>query len=314
MQQYWEITHERAIDTQAVWGMQLLFELNNLTRTQHGTLTDSLPALAQTRDNKENDLTETLAAKHDLFAKLVSLIVRVPGLIDGLLEDDDPLKEQLDAIYAIDSDASEQAALRRSRLLLPLWTDVDAARAAAVPPKPALSLNYQGADVMVADFSTTIDAALTVQKTEAERQRDVTNAKTALRAADRKLDRGNKRWYQAWLLTFPVGTPEGDAAQSQITTEHGASDPLVLPILSATPLPDHTVDLQFDPNGGDHATVKELQYQLPGELEFGHSTPLTGNAMTVGPFTPGITVVLRTRVSNSNPGYVTSDAITVVVQ
>lgn len=314
MQQYWEITHERAVDTQAVWGMQPTFELNNLTRTQHGTLTDSLPVLAQTRDNKENDLTEALAAKHDQFAKLVNLIIRVPGLIDGLLDDEDPLKEQLDAIYGVDADASEHAGLRRGRLLLPLWTDVNTARAAAVPPKAALTLDYQATPVAVADFSATMDAALAAQKTEAEKQRDVTNAKSALRTADRKLDRGNKRWYQSWLLAYPVGTPEGDAAQSQITTEQGVADAQVLSIQSATPMPDHTVDLQFDPNGGDHATVKELQYQLPGEPEFGHSTPITGNSMIVGPFTPGITVSFRTRVSNSNPGFVTSDVVSVVVQ
>lgn len=314
MQEYWEITHERAVDTQAVWEMQPTFELNNLTRTQHGTLTDSLPVLAQTRDNTENDLTDALAAKHDLFAKLVNLANRVPGLIDGLLEDDDPLKEQLDAIYGIDADASENAGLRRGRLLLPLWTDVNTARAAVVPPKAGLTLDYQGTPVAIADFSATIDAALAAQKTETEKQRDVTNAKSALRAADRKLDRGNKRWYQAWLLAYPVGTPEGNAAQSQIITGGGTAQAEALAILSATALPDHTVLLQLDPNGGQRATVKELQYQLPGEPDFGHSTPITGNTMIVGPFTAGITVSFRTRVSNSNPGFVTSAVVSVVVQ
>ena len=49
MNEYWEITHGRAVATQAVWGMQPAFELNNLTLTQHGTLTDSLPTLAGPR-------------------------------------------------------------------------------------------------------------------------------------------------------------------------------------------------------------------------------------------------------------------------
>jgi len=38
MKEYWEITHDRAVPTQAVWGLQPAFELNNLTRAQHGTL------------------------------------------------------------------------------------------------------------------------------------------------------------------------------------------------------------------------------------------------------------------------------------
>jgi hypothetical protein len=312
MNEYWEITHERAVATQGVWGMQPAFELNNLTRTQHGTLTDSLPVLAQTRDNKENDLTEALAAKHDVFAKLENLAIRVPGLIDGLLDDDDDLKEQLDAIYGIDPAASENATLRRSRQLLPLWTDVDAARAAAVPPKPALTVDYQGAPVAVADFSATIDLAIAKQKIEAEKQRDVTNAKSALRTADRKLDRGNKRWYVAWLKAYPVGTPEGDAAASQVPTEQGTAQAQVLPILSAVAQPDHTVIVTLDPAGGLHATTKELQYQLPGEPEFGHSTPIIANQLTVGPFTAGVSVSFRIRVSNSNPGFVTSPVVAVI--
>jgi hypothetical protein len=312
MNEYWEITHARAVATQAVWGMQPTFELNNLTRTQHGTLTDSLPTLAQTRDNKENDLTDALAAKHTVFDKLQNLAIRVPGLIDGLLDDDDDLKEQLDAIYGIDPAASENSALRRARVILPLWTDVNTARAAAVPPKPALTVDYLGAPVAVADFSATIDLAIAKQKTEAEKQRDVTNAKSALRTADRKTDRANKRWYQAWLTAYPVGTPEGDAAVAQIPTEQGTAQAQVLPILSATAQPDHTVIVALDPAGGAHATTKELQYQLPGEPEFGHSTPITGNQLTAGPFTAGASVSFRTRVANSNPGFVTSPVVTVI--
>ena len=312
MNEYWEITHTRGVATQAVWAMQPAFELNNLTLTQHGTLVDSFPVLAQTRDNKENDLTDALAAKHDVFDKLSNIAGRMPGLIDGLLEDDDPLTEQLDAIYAIDADASENSALRRARQLLPLWTDVNAARAAAVPPKPPLTVDYQGVAVTVADFSATIDAALAAQKTEAEKQRDVTNAKTALRAADRKLDRADKRWYQAWLKAYPPGTPEGNAAQSQIPTEQGVPQAEMLAILSAVAQPDHSFVVTFDPNGGDHAATKELQYQLAGEPEFGHSTPITGNSMTVGPFAAGVTVSFRTLVSNSNPGFVTSPVVAAV--
>jgi len=73
------------------------------------------------------------------------------------------------------------------------------------------------------------------------------------------------------------------------------------------------VTVAFDPDGGDNATTKELQYQLPGEPEFGHATPITGNSMTVGPFDPGVTVTFRTRVSNSHPGVVTSPPVAVVV-
>ena len=309
MNEYWEITHGRGVATQAVWGMQPTFELNNLTRTQHGTLTDSLPVLAQGRDDAENNLTDALAAKHDVFEKLSNLAIRVPGVIDGLLDDDDDLKEQLDAIYGVDVTTSENSVLRRARLVSPFWTDVDAARAAAVPPKPALTIDYQGTTIGLAEFTATINAALAAQKTEAEKQRLVTNTKSALRSADRKLDRGNKRWYKAWVKAFPAGTPEGDAALSQVPTEQGVLQAVVLLILSAVAQPNHTVIVTLDPAGGAHATTKELQYMLPGETEFGHATPITANSMTVGPFAAGASVSFRTRVSNSNPGVVTSPVV-----
>jgi hypothetical protein len=43
-----------------------------------------------------------------------------------------------------------------------------------------------------------------------------------------------------------------------------------------TALADHTVRVNLDPAGGAHATTKELQYLLPGEADFGHSTAITG--------------------------------------
>lgn len=312
MKEYWNITYDRAVPTQVVWGMQAAFELNNFTRTQHGTLTDSLPTLAQARDTAENNLTDALAAKHTVFNKLKNLAVRVPGLLDGLLADEDELKEQLDAIFAVDADLSENHILRRCRLIVPLWTDVNTARAAAVPPKAALTIDYQGTAIAVADFSTAMSDAITAQKTEAEKQRLVTNAKSALRAADRKLDRANKRWYQAWLKAYPEGTPEGDAALADIPTEQGTAQAQKIDIDTLTPLADHTVRVNLDPNGGAHATTKELQTMLPGETEFGHTIPITGNEMIIGPYAVGITVTVRTRVANSNPGTVTCTPQSVV--
>ena len=181
-----------------------------------------------------------------------------------------------------------------------------------MPPKPPLTVDYQGTAIGVAEFAALINAALAAQKTEAEKQRLVTNAKSALRSADRKLDRGNKRWYKAWVKAYPAGTPEGDAALSQVPTEQGVAVPSVLAILSATPLADHRVTITLDPSGGAHATTKELQTMLPGETEFGHATPITANSMTVGPFAAGASISFRTRVSNSNPGVVTSPAVAAI--
>ena len=314
MNEYFDITHTRGNQTQAVWGMKPAFELSALTRTQHGILSDSIPTLAQGRDDAENNLTTAITDKTVLFTKQASIATRLPGMMDGMLDDDDPLKDQLDAIYAIETHLSEAHILRRCRLVLPFWTDVNAARAAQVPAKPPVTLDYLAeVGVDVNNFASTIAAALVSQKTEAEKQRLVTNAKSALRTADRKTDRANKRWYKAWLKAYPVGTPEGDAAASQITTEAGTADAQALEILTLTPLPAHTIRVNLDPAGGAHATTKTLHYKLPGETEFGHATQITGLELIIGPFPEGVTVSVRTLVSNSNAGTVSSAIKSAVV-
>ena len=96
-------------------------------------------------------------------------------------------------------------------------------------------------------------------------------------------------------------------------TEQGVAHAAPLEILTLTPLLNHTLKANLDPAAGAHATTKELQYQLPGEPEFGQSTPITGHELIVGPLSAGASVTFRTRVANSNPGTVTSVLKAVVV-
>jgi len=67
MKEYWEITHDRGDETQAVWSMKPGFELNNLTITDHQMLNDSIEGLVDTRNLKEGQLTDSLSAKKAAF-------------------------------------------------------------------------------------------------------------------------------------------------------------------------------------------------------------------------------------------------------
>ena len=59
-------------------------------------------------------------------------------------------------------------------------------------------------------------------------------------------------------------------------------------------------------------------YQLPGEPDFGHSTPIAhvvgGNRapQTIGPFTQGTVVLMRTRGANSGTGVVLGDVVSAI--
>jgi hypothetical protein len=311
MKEFWEITYERGIATNAVWAMQPAFELRGLTSTQHSDNVGTLPELAQVVADKEGDLSDAYESRNDYFAKLTSLIVRVPGVIDGMLTEDDDLHGQLDGIYSIDGQSSLASALRRARLVAPLWEDFNAQLAAATPPKPAFTIDYKqpGSDlppvtVTQADFAALIgncEAALT---SVAGVNRSVTNAKSALASLDKRVDRDNKRWYKAWVKNYPEGTPEGDAALSQIPAEQGTPEPNALEISSVDSHTNHTATINYPATGGEHATTLELLYKLPDEEDFGHAVPVTRPSQVVGPFPAGTVVIFVTRVSNSTPGVV----------
>lgn len=321
MKEYWEITYERGMQTLAVWYLDSAFEITGTTMAQHQTRVTSLQDLADTRTAAELSLSNAREAARDLFAELADLNVRLPGSLDGILADDDDLHGQLDLIYAVPLNVSEAQTLRRARRVKGLWTAYNARLAALTPPKPALTIDYQQAGsinppetVALADFEGLIDDALAAQTTDEDRQREVSTAKSNLRATERRVDRDNKRWYKAWTKKFPEGTVKGDAARSQITTEHGTLEPTPLPIESAVLQSGsgNQVLVTFS-SGGLHATTKELLYKLPADNDYGHTVPITGATMTAGPFTGGQTVSFRTRVSNSHPGVVWGDPVAVAI-
>jgi hypothetical protein len=300
--------------------MQPSFELRGLSATQHAANVINLPVLAQTLAEREGDLSDSYESRDGIFEQVTDLIVRVPGVIEGMLTVDDYLHGQLDAIYSINAQNSFAGTLRRARLVAPLWEDFNSQLTGETPPKPALTIDYRqpGSDlppvtVSQADFAAYIGTCEAALASVAESQRSVTNAKSALSALEKKVDRDNKRWYQAWLKKYPEGTPEGDAALSQIPTEQGVPEANPLEIDSLHANPNHTVTVNYPQTGGEHATTLELLYKLPDEEDFGHSVPVARPSQVAGPFPAGTAVTFVTRGSNSNPGVVLGTPKTVVV-
>ena len=289
--------------------MQPTFEIRGLTLAEHRANVESLPVMDATCTTKELALTHAITARTTIFATLRDLNVRVPGVISGALEDHDGLHADLDKIFAITPGASLESDLKRAKEVHSLWTAYNAQLAALTPPKPALTLRQGTADVTAAQFDQMwLD---TVAAVGAERQaaKDWNEAGLALRTMDRKVDRDNKRWYASWTKAYPVGTPEGDVARSTVPTETGTPEPTALPIYSATPQAGRVVAIVYAAEGGAHATTLELLCQLPGEPDFGHSTPVILDGQLVGPFPPNTLVGLRTRVSNSHAGFVLGDIV-----
>ena len=240
--------------------------------------------------------------------------MRTAGSLQGLLSDDDEdLHHKLDKVFAIGSGDSKANEIRRAQELVGVWKEYDAAQQALTPPKTPLIMKQGLENVTATQFAQLLADTIAAQQAQTDAGRASSSARTALHVADRKADRGNKRWYAVWTKTYLPGTAEGDAARSTIPTEAGQPQPTALQIYSATPQAGRVVGLIYAEGGGAHAKTLELLYQLPGEPDFGHEQKVILDGQLVGPFPPNTLVGLRTRVSNSHAGVVWGDIVQVLI-
>lgn len=314
MKEYWEITHERATATVAVWNLQSTFALKGLTLAQHTTNCTGLPTQAAARALVELATNAVRADRDDALRLIREANARVPNLLEGHLDDNDDLHEELDLVFAVSITVGVNATLRRARLLAGVWGKYNVLNLATpltIKWKP--DPNGPEATISQSDFVTALNGMEALLTAVANAERDVASAKSVLRTLERKVDRGNKRFYKAWVETYPEGTTEGDAARSTIPTEAGVPLAQILEIANVTPQAGGMLLVAFDTSTGQHATTRELLRQLPGDLDFGNTVAITGSSIVIGPFPPGTLVKLRTRVANSNPGVVWSATTQIVM-
>ena len=314
MPDFWNSIHTRGVASYTVWGRKPLLELRDLTLAQHTSNVDALPVLARALTDAEDALSTTQEVAGNYFRRLRALNVQAPGAIETQLQADDPLHGRLDGIYAITTGQTEADDLKRAGRVATLWRDFNALLAAHLPPKSPFTVPSGDDDLTVAEFEQlTLDAQAAFKT--AEHKKDLlSDAKSALRIMARKVDRDNKRWYQTWTKLYAAGTPEGDAARTNVPAEdHKVPPPAALPIYSLTARPDHTVAVVYAQEGGYHATKLELLYQLAGETEFGHAVEVDLRGQLIGPFPPNTLVAARTRVGNSTASNVWGDIVQVLV-
>ncbi|HEV7406745.1 MAG TPA: hypothetical protein VGO11_27595 [Chthoniobacteraceae bacterium] len=141
-------------------------------------------------------------------------------------------------------------------------------------------------------------------KTLQTKDSDLEAAREAFRAHDRQADQLNKRWYKVVKESHDPGDPVHEAL-SGIPTEPGtpAPDPIEIETVAQGGEGGLQVLVQYVPDGGDHATTKEVQWQIAGvdpADTYPHTAPLDASGNALGPFVVGKTVKIRTAVSNSS--------------
>jgi hypothetical protein len=256
---------------------------------------------AQERTTAQDDADQKTRDAKTALLKMKILGIKVAQIIDGHFSDDAGMRDDLDDVFRI-VPRSEPTILARARTLYPVWVRANAALAARTPPEDPITRKLQGTPQTAAMLKALLDG-FTENVQQSDDAGSLLNKKRSeLRALDRKVDRKAKDWYQVVKNTYDPGSPEYDAL-SQIPTEGG------------TPAPD-AIDLQpleqggddglhvlvsYEPGGGDHATEKKVEYMVEGvDADFGHAVDVDPSGNTLGPFTVGQVVRVRTKASNSS--------------
>ncbi len=294
MAEYWQAMHVRGQQSLGVWGtFAAAFQVGPLTFQEHTTDVAGILTQVMARNTQQDVFDDAVLARDGNFRRIHDIVVRVPPLIDATLEDHDSLNQDLGDIYQVNPD-SQQGGMERARRLISLWNRVNAKRAALTPALPELQMDTTS----VADLSTALANHSHLLQTVENERSELNQQKSQLQTTANRVDRNNKRWYEAWGHNFAVGSPEHNAL-ADVTTEPSTSSPTAQEIDTLTQV-GLTVAVTYVPGGGNHATTLTLQWQVVGvDADFGHDTPLILTGQTVGPFPAGATIHFRVQASNS---------------
>lgn len=294
MAEFWEAVHIRGQQSIGVWGTFLpAFQVGSVTLALHTADVALILTHVNERDVQQDSVDDAIAARNLNFDFIHDIVVRTPQLIDATLDDADSLNNDLDDLFNVDPDR-QHGCMERARRLISLWNRVNTKRAAMVPALPALTLGA----TTVANLQTALTNHPGLMQTVENERSELSQKKSQLQATSRRTDRNNKRWYAAWGNNFAEGSPENNAL-SQVDTEEGTNPPTALEIdtLTQTGL---SVAVAYVAGGGHHATSLILLYQIVGtDPDFGHATPVVLAGQTIGPFTAGATINVKTRGTNS---------------
>jgi len=296
MSQFWQLVQHRGQQTVGVWGtFSPALTVGVETLTTHGTLIDSLPALAQAVSDQEDVVDDKLAARDAARALIRDLYVRVPRKIEGEIPATDPFHKDIREIRNTDPKGMDDE-VKRGQMTVSLWKKFNARRAAETPPKPA----FEVGEFAVADLTAAMEG-LPGQTQTIETERSKLRDKTSDRdVAAEKGDEINKRWMKVWEGEFLPDTPERDAL-GQIDTGDAILPPTALEITGLGLPTSGIVAVTHATTGGVHGTIFRVEWKQEGE-DWTAATavnlvrPVTEVSFTV---TTGTTLVFRNVVRNS---------------
>ncbi len=312
--EFWNETKDRAQMTLAVWTQYApTLTIGGLGTADLTAYIAEFEPAAQARTTAQDDFDAADRVVRNTLLKTKILDVKIAAIIDGQIADLNIIDDLGDVFNIVPR--SEPTILSRARALFPVWARANTALAALTPTQPPITRNIQGVPHTAAMLKGFLDGYTAIIQTRDDRESTLNKKRSDLRVIDRKTDRLIKAWYQVVKNMFEAGTPEYEAL-AQIPTEEGTPTPDVFDI--ATLLQGGTGGLRvlvsYEAGGGDHATTLEVQWMVEGvDADFTHTATLDPSGNTLGPFTVGQVVKVRTSVSNSS-GTRTSAVRTITIE
>ncbi len=228
MATYTQIVIARAAETQGVWALAPAFTGGGRDK---GTHASQISAAIFARTAKDTAAGAVAAAnsvmrvEHNFFKEMN---VPIAQRLDSEVPDTEELQKRVDEADNL-KPSSEANIERRTELSITIWKEVNAARAATVPPPGPVVVR----GTTVEQYETRYTALLAKRIQRDEKDGVLTAKRAAEKRETRKLDLWNKSWYQAWKSEFPPDTDNG-AALSNVHTEEGTPPPQPLVMLPVT--------------------------------------------------------------------------------
>lgn len=299
--EYYQAIQNRAGETVAVINEAIpTLTVGSVTAASLLAQANALDGLAQDRDNDLASFDAANNVENLGFLAIQSLDLSLPLSAEGDLDDEVPaesaLQDLLSPVYGITPRTTELAVARGKKLVSAL-TKINAYLTALVPARLPITSGGKG----LADLTAALAAQPALEQSVEDRAADARSARSALRQAALAVDRLNKRFY-ARLRAEARTNPAVAAALPQITTE-SENQPGTLGLRSILQggADNLQILLVYDNGSYDATATSTVEWMVVGtDAGFTHSVPADPSGNSLGPFSVGQTVSLRTRVSNAN--------------
>jgi hypothetical protein len=298
MAEYWQDVLDRAQVTHAVWDNWFSdLAVGGVALDAFQDLMDDLQPTAQARDTAVQTVDNAQQTRDFAVTEVRLLDVKVPQIMEGQLDEESGLLDDLGKVYGVDPNTPAKA-LKRGQLLAPLWASANAWLLGRTPPRPAI---VRGT-VTQANFLTKLAELTPLGQSVADADEALDAARGLLRRKAKRVESLCIRFLKAARGVADDGSA-ADEALDTIPTTTVSDLPETLGIRTFTQGGTGGLHLlvAYEPYALEPDETAELQWQvLDVDPGWDHSAAYDPSGQALGPFTVGQTVRVRTRVTNAH--------------